>query len=130
MNTFKIPAIIQISLSEIQKVKPEVTKEWIELSKEERENGQAGKDLTAKKKALTEELKSLEGATGDTRRNVGNYTASILEAAEQNQFLAGTFPQIGQGINATKGAFNSLICESFNPRCPWQLWCKPTLCGK
>lgn len=30
MNTFKIPAIIQISLSEIQKVKPEVTIEYIE----------------------------------------------------------------------------------------------------
>lgn len=32
---FKIPAIIQISLSEIQKVKPEVTKEWIESNQGE-----------------------------------------------------------------------------------------------
>ncbi len=32
---FKIPAIIQISLSEIQKVKPEVTKEWVESNQGE-----------------------------------------------------------------------------------------------
>lgn len=32
---FKIPAIIQISLSEIQKVKPHVTKEWIESNQGE-----------------------------------------------------------------------------------------------
>lgn len=35
MISFEIAAICQISLSEIQKVRPEVTLEWIESNKEE-----------------------------------------------------------------------------------------------
>ena len=54
-----------------------VTLEWAKLSKEERENTKAGKDIVNSKKQLTEELKKLEAATGDHRRNVGNYTESL-----------------------------------------------------
>jgi len=54
-----------------------VTLEWAKLSKEERENTKAGKDIVNSKKQLTEELKKLEAATGDHRRNVGNYTDAL-----------------------------------------------------
>jgi len=54
-----------------------VTLEWAKLSKEERENTKAGKDIVNSKKQLTEELKKLEAATGDHRRNVGNYTEAL-----------------------------------------------------
>ena len=54
-----------------------VTLEWKKLSKEERESGKVGKSLVKDKKRLTSQLKKLEKQTGDTRRNVGNYTDSL-----------------------------------------------------
>lgn len=57
-----------------------VTVEWTKLSKGERENTKEGRDLTQSKKELTAQLKQLEGATGDNRRNVGNYSEGMREA--------------------------------------------------
>lgn len=53
------------------------TIKWKALSKEERENGKIGKSLVKDKLKLTNQLKALEKQTGDTRRNVGNYTDSL-----------------------------------------------------
>jgi len=57
-----------------------VSIQWQRLSKEERANTEDGKKLTAQKKALTDALKEEEAATGDTRRNVGNYGDNIKDA--------------------------------------------------
>lgn len=57
-----------------------VSKEWDNLTKEEIENTEEGKKLNKQKTELTETLKELEGATGDNRRNVGNYTEGMREA--------------------------------------------------
>jgi hypothetical protein len=65
------------SVAQLRAKLSSVTLEWAKLSKEERENTKAGKDLVKSKKQLTEELKKLEAATGDHRRNVGNYTDAI-----------------------------------------------------
>lgn len=58
------------------------TIEWNKLSEEERDNTERGQALTKQKLELTNALKGEEKATGDTRRNVGNYTDSIKEAIE------------------------------------------------
>jgi predicted nucleic acid-binding Zn-ribbon protein len=53
------------------------TKEYNNLSKAERENELVGGKVQARAKALSDELKNLEGAIGDNRRNVGNYKSAL-----------------------------------------------------
>lgn len=65
------------SVAQLRAKLSQVTMEWAKLSKEERENTKAGQDVVKSKKQLTEELKKLEAATGDHRRNVGNYTEAL-----------------------------------------------------
>jgi TP901 family phage tail tape measure protein len=54
-----------------------VTIAWSKLTKEELENTKRGERLVSQKRKLTEELKRLEIATGDARRNVGNYGSAL-----------------------------------------------------
>lgn len=60
-----------------------LTDQYNKLSKEQRENTTAGKELGDSIAGITAELKLNEGAVGDTRRNVGNYTESIVAAGEK-----------------------------------------------
>ncbi len=53
------------------------TLQWKKLSKEELENTKKGKELVKTKLRLTNQLKRLEKQTGDTRRNVGNYSSAL-----------------------------------------------------
>ena len=62
---------------------------WAQQAKLYGENDEEVQKLAASKLALTERLKQLEGATGDTRRNVGNYTQSLKDALTQTGGLAG-----------------------------------------
>lgn len=62
-----------------------VTVAWGKLSQEERENSDRGKRLIASKKELVETLKREELATGDARRNVGNYKQSVKDAILEMQ---------------------------------------------
>ena len=54
-----------------------VTIAWSKLTKEELENTKRGRRLVKSKRELTEEIKRLEMATGDARRNVGNYGSAL-----------------------------------------------------
>lgn len=54
-----------------------LTKEYNNLSKAERDAGK-GKDIQNQARAISDELKNLEGAIGDTRRNVGNYAGALV----------------------------------------------------
>jgi len=54
-----------------------VSLDWSKLTEKEIKNGQAAKALSKRKLDLTNQLKRLEKQTGDTRRNVGNYTDSL-----------------------------------------------------
>lgn len=47
------------------------------LSAAERDNAAAGQQLQSTNRATSDQLKVLEAAIGDTRRNVGNYTGAI-----------------------------------------------------
>jgi hypothetical protein len=81
---------------EIEKLRARLsltTLAWKKLSKEELNNTQKGKNLIATKKKLTDQLKKLEKQTGDTRRNVGNYTSSL---GKLGKVAAGIF--VGRNI--------------------------------
>jgi len=60
-----------------------VSVEWAKVTKAEGENTKRSKELSAQKKKLTEQLKAVEKSTGDTRRNVGNYSEGMREALAQ-----------------------------------------------
>lgn len=68
------------SINQLRSQLSQVTVQWAKLSKEERENTDEGRRLVAQKKQLTDQLKNLEKQTGDTRRNVGNYSEGMREA--------------------------------------------------
>lgn len=77
------------SIDQLRKQLSVVSAQWAQLSKEQRENTEEGQRLTKQKKELTEALKGEERATGDARRNVGNYSEGLLEAAENSGVLSG-----------------------------------------
>jgi len=74
-------AILQSKeVGQIEKLRAELaltTMAWKKLSKEELQSSKVGKALIKDKLKLTNQLKKLEKQTGDTRRNVGNYTSSL-----------------------------------------------------
>ena len=74
--------------------------QWAKLSKNERLNTDEGKKLTKQKLDLTNALKGEEEATGDARRNVGNYKDGLSQATSAtSQFV----PIIGKATTAAKG---------------------------
>lgn len=96
---------------EIEKLRAKLsltTLEWKKLSKEELENTKKGKDLINTKKRLTDQLKKLEKQTGDTRRNVGNYTSALgkLGKTASAVFVGRS---IVDGIRRISGAVGQLI---------------------
>jgi hypothetical protein len=94
----------QLSLTSIQ---------WSKLTQEEIENTANGKFLNAEKTRLTAQLKQLEKATGDHRREVGNYTLAGNKAASMvsrlglaGNKLTGVFGKVGRALdNFGLGAF-------------------------
>ena len=84
------------------------TLQWKKLSKEELNNTKKGKDLINTKRKLTDQLKKLEKQTGDTRRNVGNYTSSLgkLGKAAAAVFVGRS---IVDGLRRISGAFFKLV---------------------
>ena len=85
-NRAEAKAISQVKSSQagsIEQLKAKlslVTIAWSKLSEEERNNSDRGKRLIESKKSITEQLKREELATGDARRNVGNYAETVKKA--------------------------------------------------
>jgi len=73
--------------------------QWAKLSKNERLNTEEGKKLTKQKLDLTNELKKEEKATGDARREVGNYAGGVKEAAGA---ITGLIPGFGAATASAK----------------------------
>ena len=84
------------------------TIQWKKLSKEELENTKKGKNLINTKRKLTDQLKKLEKQTGDTRRNVGNYTSSL---GKLGKVAAAVFVgrSIVDGFRRIAGGLTSLV---------------------
>jgi hypothetical protein len=99
---------------EIEKLRARLsltTLEWKKLSKEELNNTKKGKAVIATKLKLTNQLKKLEKQTGDTRRNVGNYTKSL---GKLGKVAAGIFVgrNLVSALRNVGGAFVKLFQEN------------------
>lgn len=70
------------SIAELRANVSRLKQEYINLSEAERQNEKVGGALQKELLAQTNQLKELEEGIGVTSRNVGNYTAAILEAAD------------------------------------------------
>lgn len=86
------------SIKELRANVSRLKEEYISLSEEQRENEKVGGALQKELLAQTETLKKLEAEIGVTSRNVGNYTASILEAADGT----GLFSKAQQALAAAQ----------------------------
>jgi hypothetical protein len=87
------------SIQQMRKQLAVVSVQWSKLSKEERENTEEGRRLTAQKLKLTNALKREERATGDARRNVGNYNESLSRSIG----LTGQFiPAVGRAAQGAR----------------------------
>ena len=85
-----------------------VTLDWSKLTEKELQNSKASKDLAKRKLDLTNRLKALERATGDNRREVGNYTKATgkLGSTLKRLFVGRT---IADGILRLGGALGEVI---------------------
>jgi len=84
------------SISELRESVKTLQAEYVNLSKEERENEKVGGELQKRIKAQNDELKNLEKQIGVTGRNVGNYKEEIQSALAE----AGLFNK-AQAVMAT-----------------------------
>ena len=78
----KIQSANNGSISELRANVSRLKQEYVDLSGAERDNIKVGGLLQKELLAQTDALKELEGDIGVTGRNVGNYSASILQAAD------------------------------------------------
>ena len=82
-----------------------LTKQYNGLSKEERENTDAGVKLKNQVKAISDELKKNEGAVGDNRRSVGSYKEAMTSVLDTLKATGGSF---GAAIQGAQG-FNTAL---------------------
>lgn len=87
------------SIDQMRKQLAVVSVQWAALSKEERENTELGSRLTKQKKDLTDALKAEEKATGDTRRNVGNYGEAMEALSPQIASATGAVQKFKGGLD-------------------------------
>lgn len=83
-----------------------VTKQWNQLTIEEINNTKHGKALSKQKLELTNSLKQVESATGDARRNVGNYSDALKGVNLQALGFGKAQGMMNQAMQASKSAFN------------------------
>lgn len=89
----------------------DMQKAFAALSKEQRESA-AGQEFLKSIKDQSDAVKAMEQSMGDARRNVGNYTDSILQASGQ---MGGFGKATSAIINPIKGATNGLKAMSATP---------------
>src|SRR6056297_3203857 len=92
------------SITQLREQLKIVSKQWADLSEEERENEEIGGKLAKQKLDLTEKLKAEEKATGDTRRNVGNYSEGVQEAIESSGLFGAQLGKLKQAQQAYQSA--------------------------
>ena len=88
------------------------TKALNKMSVEQRTNSEAGKQMVAQTKEISDKLKDLEKGVGDTRRNVGNYAEDIEKATGSLGGMTGATGQMVKGMSggiASIKAFNAAL---------------------
>lgn len=98
------------SINDLRAILRKATKEYDNLSKEERENEKIGGLLQKQILELVNELKKLEKQTGRTNRNVGNYKDSILSAAKESLLFAGSIV----GVTSILDGLITIFRDGFN----------------
>lgn len=84
-----------------------VTTAWTKLTAEELENTKRGRRLVESKKNLTDQLKKLEKATGDNRREVGNYGKALEGVNGRLSSLRAGLVNVAQAAGVTLGVFGA-----------------------
>ena len=88
------------------------TKALNKMSVEQRTNSEAGKQMVAQTKEISDKLKDLEKGVGDTRRNVCNYAEDIEKATGSLGGMTGATGQMVKGMSggiASIKAFNAAL---------------------
>ena len=104
-NQLKLEKEQEGSLVALQAELSNATAAYDALSREERE-GTKGKELQNHINAITEELKEAEEETQRFYRNVGNYEAAILKAAQSNIPFLDSIIKMQTELGGVKQAFN------------------------
>lgn len=80
------------------------TKELNAMTTATRNNTDAGKALVTETKEISDKLKELEKAAGDSRRNVGNYAESVQEALSNTKGLSGATGTLASSMTGAVGS--------------------------
>lgn len=99
------------SIDDGRKALAVVSSEWSRQAKLYGENSTRVQNLTNKKTELTSRLKELESATGDNRRNVGNYSDALNDLGGEVESIIPGFGGMKQGALSVNGAFKILLAN-------------------
>lgn len=97
------------SIDQLRKQLSVVSVQWANLSKEERENEAIGGKLAKQKLELTNALKKEEKATGDTRRNVGNYKDALGSSVPAMEKAQTAIKGVGMAFKVMLGPLGLVI---------------------
>lgn len=103
-NTVKSNKAASGSLTEMKANLSNLTREYNNLSKEQRDNKDVGGALQKQIKGLSDDLKTAESAIGNNSRNVGNY-------AESMKMLPGPLKAAGDGVTGLGETFKALLAN-------------------
>ena len=95
-NNIKTEKEMQGSLKQLRAALSNLTAQYDKLSQAERESAK-GQQLQTKIKAITDQLKGAEEATGRFNRNVGNYEEAIKNAIVPTNGLSSSLFQLAEG---------------------------------
>lgn len=88
------------------------TKALNAMSAAQRTSTEEGQKMVSETKAISDQLKEMESAVGDNRRNVGNYAEGLTQALANTKGLTGATGALAggltNGITAVKG-FNTAL---------------------
>jgi len=110
---------LESNLGSNQQLKAELkllTAQYNELSEEERDNTDTGKELGDQILKITDNLKENESAIGDNRRNVGNYSGAIEGALGNINIMGVNLGQMSsklrEGVESGKSMFTTMTATA------------------
>lgn len=97
------------SLNQLRAKLSLATAQYDALSRAERDNGAAGKQLTTQIQQLQTEISKAEQATGRFQRNVGNYTQGIKAFGDGLQSYIARYISLAGAIELVKKTFDTAL---------------------
>lgn len=115
-----IENVNNLSIKEAQNLLSVTKSQWEKQAALYGENSKEVEALAKRKKDLTERLKSEEAATGDTTRNVGNYSKGMQEALGKTTLFGGTITTVTQFLDGFSPVIN--LVKSQVSDAAMQMW--------